>query len=749
MRFSSFLSFFLLGLLISIMACQGEGALHSKYTTVTESHKRMIFLLDSLAQAADPMENYQLNTRRAAYWKEKALASADNPDPETYYKFQMAFEQLNAGQTEEALQVFTDLAKEQPEKTIYDLLAVAYLRLGERQNCVENHTSASCIVPLQPEGWHKLTIGSESAIRIYEKILEAFPDDVQSRYLMNIGYMTLGQYPYGVPEKYRIPIEAFSSPNAHFPTFKDVAIPLGLDVSGLSGGVCMEDFNNDGFLDLFATSYGLLDQARLFMADGKGGYMEMTEKANLKGIVGGLNTLHADYNNDGFVDIFILRGGWLDRGGNLPNSLLRNNGDGTFTDVTIDAGLLSFHPTQTGAWGDFNRDGWLDLFVGNESKGKGQNRISNPCELYLNNGDGTFSNISAQTGLNFQGFVKGCAWGDINNDGLPDLYISMMGEPNRLYLNRGGTSTITWRFEDIAESAGVTEPILSFPTWFFDYDNDGFQDIFVCGYDGRRLTEVGRDAALEYLGLPKEAETPRLFHNNGDNTFSDVTAKTGLDKVMYGMGANFGDLDNDGWLDFYIGTGAPDYRSLVPNRMFRNVNGERFEEVTMNGFGHIQKGHGIAFGDLDNDGDQDIYEVMGGAFEGDIAQNVLYENPGFDRSWITLVLEGTESNRSAIGASIQVSAVRADGVTRHVYRMVSTGGSFGSESLQQEIGLDDAQGTVNVEINWPNGKREVFNSLPLNKVIRIKESAGTFEVENRTTVAFQKETSSGQPMHHH
>lgn len=419
MRFSKFLSFFLLALLFFFSACNGDDARQPKYTVVTESHKKMVALLDSLYQVAVPLENYQLNAKRAAYWKEKAAASVDNPDPETYYKFQMALEELNAGQLEDALQVFTDLAKEQPDKTLYDMLAVAYLRLGERQNCVENHTSASCIVPLQPEGWHKLTLGSESAIRIYQKILEVFPDDLQSRFLMNIAYMTLGQYPYGVPEEYRIPMEAFSSPDPQFPVFKDVAIPLGLDVSGLSGGVCMEDFNNDGFLDLFVTSYGMMDQARLFMADGEGGFKETTEAANLKGIVGGLNTLHADYNNDGFVDIFILRGGWLDRGGNLPNSLLRNNGNGTFTDVTMDAGILSLHPTQTGAWGDFNRDGWLDLFIGNESKGTGQNRMSNPCEFYLNNGDGTFSNISAQTGLNFQGFVKGCAWGTSTTTACP------------------------------------------------------------------------------------------------------------------------------------------------------------------------------------------------------------------------------------------------------------------------------------------------------------------------------------------
>ena len=748
MRFFNTLSFFALSLFFFLSACQGEEAKGPNYSTGKESHVKMVALLDSLANAANPAENYAMNAQRAETWRVKAMETED-PEREYFCKFQMAFEQLNAGQTEEALQVFTDLAKVQPDKTVYDLLAIAYLRLGERQNCVENHTSASCIVPIEPAGWHKLTIGSESAIRIYEKILDAFPDDIQSKYLMNIAYMTLGQYPFGVPENYRMPLEAFTSPDPNFPQFKDAAIPLGLDITGLSGGICMEDFNNDGFLDLFMTSYGLRDQSRLFMADGKGGYRETTDEANLKGIIGGLNALHVDYNNDGWADIFVLRGGWLDRGGYLPNSLLRNNGDGTFMDVTIDAGLLSMHPTQTASWADFNRDGWLDVFIGNESKGKGANQMLNPCEFYLNNGDGTFSNISAQTGLNIKGFVKGSAWGDINNDGLPDLYVSLLGEPNRLYLNRGGTSTITWRFEDIAESAGVAEPLLSFPTWFFDYDNDGYEDIFVCGYDARRLTEVAKDAALEYLEQPREAETPRLFRNNGDNTFSDVTAAVGLDKAMYGMGCNFGDLDNDGWLDFYIGTGAPDYRSLVPNRMFRNLAGKGFEEVTMNGFGHIQKGHGTAFGDLDNDGDQDIYCVMGGAFQGDVAQNVLFENPGFERSWITIVLEGTESNRSAIGARIHIRVTGTDGNVRDIYRAVNTGGSFGSESLQQEIGLDDAQAPVDLEITWPNGKQETFNSVPLNRFIHIKEGTGTFEEENRTAVSFHGAAMDGAHKTHH
>ncbi|MBK8492162.1 MAG: CRTAC1 family protein [Saprospirales bacterium] len=735
MRFFNILSFFVLGLFFLLSACQMEAP---QGPNGRESHLKMISLLDSLSNTANPDDNIQMNARRAENLKKKVLGAAEEPEAQFYLKFKMAYELLNAGQTEEALQVFTDLAKEQPDKTVYDMLAVGYLRLGEQQNHINNRNSASCIIPIAPEGWHKLTIGAESAIRMYEKILNAFPEDLSSRYLMNIGYMTLGQFPFGVPEKYRIPKEAFSSPNSKFPQFKDVAVPLGLDVTGLSGGVCMEDFNNDGFLDLFMTSLGLRDQVRLFMADGKGGYRETTEEANLKGITCGVNALHVDYNNDGWVDIFILRGGGLDRGGELPNSLLRNNGDGTFSDVTFDAGLLSLHPTMTASWADFNRDGWLDLFIGNESKGQGNNRLSHPCEFYLNNGNGTFSNISAQSGLNFEGFVKGCAWGDVNNDGLPDLYVSLLGEPNRLYLNRGGTSTISWRFEEIAESAGVTEPQRSFSTWFFDYDNDGYEDIFVSGYDAKRLTEVAKDAALEYLGLPEEAETPRLFHNNGDLTFSDVTSAMGLDKAIYGMGCNFGDLDNDGWLDFYIGTGAPDFRALVPNRMFRNLEGRGFEDLTMNGFGHIQKGHGIAFGDLDNDGDQDIYCVMGGSYEGDLAQNVLFENPGFERSWITLVLEGSESNRSAIGARIHVRATNPDGSTRELYRVVNTGGSYGSESLQQEIGLGDAQGSLFIEIIWPNGKQEVFNSVPLNRFLRIKEGTGTFKEEKRAAVSLTR-----------
>ena len=365
----------------------------------------------------------------------------------------------------------------------------------------------------------------------------------------------------------------------------------------------------------------------------------------------GLNTIHADYNNDGFQDIFILRGAWMGKGGEHPNSLLRNNGDRTFTEVTKEAGLYSLHPTQTAAWADFNLDGWLDLFIGNESGAIDQTeRLDHPCELFLNKGDGTFVDIAPQLGLDVKGMIKGVSWGDINNDQLPDLYISDMTGKNRLFVNRGGTSADDWKFEDIAAKAGAEEPVFSFPCWFWDFDNDGFEDIYVSSYDIRNIGEVGKAAGLEYLENKVSGETPRIYRNNGDETFTNLTQKMKLNKAMYSMGSNFGDIDNDGYLDFYIGTGAPNFMSIVPNRMFRNVNAEYFEEVTMGGFGHLQKGHGISFADIDNDGDQDIYCVMGGAYEGDIAQNVLFENPNSENSWITLLLEGKNCNRNAFHA---------------------------------------------------------------------------------------------------
>jgi hypothetical protein len=213
-----------------------------------------------------------------------------------------------------------------------------------------------------------------------------------------------------------------------------------------------------------------------------------------------------------------------------------------------------------------------------------------------------------------------------------------------------------------------------------------------------------------------------LYRNQGDGTFADVTREAGLDRVLVSMGANFGDLDNDGYLDFYVGTGEPGLGALMPNRMFRNAGGERFQDVTTaGGFGHLQKGHGIAFSDLDNDGDQEVYAVFGGAYEGDAFQNALFENPGNANHWLHLRLEGVRSNRSAIGARLEV-VVPEGKAYRSIFATVSTGGSFGSASLQQEIGLGPAPSISRLKVTWPaSGLVQAFEKLEVDRAYHLRE----------------------------
>ena len=368
-------------------------------------------------------------------------------------------------------------------------------------------------------------------------------------------------------------------------------------MNGISGSCVVEDMDNDGLLDIMASSYGLNDQIRYMHQMKDGSFKTETVSSGLVGIVGGLNLVHADYNNDGFADFVILRGGWLGKNAKFPFSLIKNKGNNSFEDVTLESGLYSPAPTQTAAWGDFNNDGWIDLFVAHEKY---------PCQLFINE-KGRFRDVAPEYGLNVNLFVKGCVWGDINNDGFPDLYLSVLGAPNKLWLNQPGITPGKRIFTDISKSAGVEEPIYSFPTWFFDFDNDGWLDLFVSGYDTRRFSQVGGDAARDMLGMPPLGELPRLYHNNGNNTFTDVSTAYGVNHVNYAMGCNFGDIDNDGWPDYYLGTGAPEFTTIVPNKLYHNIGGKKFEDITYaTNTGHIQKGHGVAFADIDNDGDQDI-----------------------------------------------------------------------------------------------------------------------------------------------
>ena len=611
---------------------------------------------------------------------------------------------------------------------VLNLMALCYMRMGEQQNCIAQHSADSCIFPIRGSGVHTATEPSRTAVSVLNEILSRDPLDMRSRWLLNLAYMTVGEYPDKVPQQWLIPPRVFESEH-DIKRFPDIAGAMQVDILGLAGGCCVEDFDNDGDLDIVVSSWRLKDQLRFLRNNGDGTFSDRTREAGLMGQTGGLNICHADYNNDGYADILILRGGWLRDDGRHPNSLLHNNGDSTFDDVTERAGLLSFYPTQTAAWGDFDNDGWLDLFIGNEQR-VGENY---PSQLYHNDGDGTFSDWAEASGLAYVGYVKGVAWGDYDNDGWSDLYLSRMGQPNVLARNVGqaivsetasrteDTKVLGWKFIDVTREAGVAEPFKSFPTWFFDYNNDGFLDIFVAGFKGGRIDSV----TAEYLGQPDHEGHPRLYRNRGDGTFTNVTREVRLDRVQLVMGANFGDLDNDGFPDIYLGTGAPNLETLMPNRMFRNADGERFQDVTTSGgFGHLQKGHGVAFADMDNDGDQDVFAVMGGWYSGDAYRNVLFQNPGHGNHWLTLRLRGMQSNRAAIGARIKVTANTPLG-TRSIYSTVGTGGSFGSASLAQEIGLGAATSIESLEISWPtSGRKQIFRNVPMDSKLEIREDSG-------------------------
>lgn len=728
MRHSTSLLVALTVLACFLSFCKKDAASNKKKTAAAkDGHSRMIAILDSIADYADPMECYNLNGKKAALLKQEwdQAAPQDKLGSQLLYADQI----LQAGKNEAAIMEFQDIIAQigdkltPANKPAYELLALSYLRLGEQQNCINTHTSESCILPIQGAGVYKMTSGTLSAIKILERILQTFPDDVQSRWLLNLAYMTLGTWPQGVPKQYLIPESVFKSKGNI--RFTDIAIPLGLDVRGISGGVCLDDFDNDGNIDLFVTSYGLRDQCRFFKNNGDGSFTERTKEANLTGIVSGLNTIQADYDNDGDRDILILRGAWL-VGGTHPNSLLRNNGNATFTDVTIEAGLLSFHPTQAAAWADFDGDGWLDLYIANETQKASEPQ---PCEFYHNNGNGTFSDIAPQLKMNFVGFFKAATWGDINNDQRPDLYISNFNGDNKLLINRGGTSPSDWKFEDISKKAGTVGSQHTFPSFFFDYDNDGLDDIFCSDFYIAPNDPGPRPYVMGLLGKQAAGDWMFLYHNNGKESFTNVNRQAGVNSISYAMGNNFGDLDNDGWPDIYLGTGKPDLASLIPNRMFHNVNGQRFEDISMNGFGQIQKGHGTAFGDIDNDGDQDIYVVVGGAYEGDIANNILLENPGNDNHWITIFCEGKTCNRDAIGAKIKVTTVQKNGSKRIIWSTVGTGGGFGASSLRQELGLGQATKIESIEVVWPKPglPKSVFTNIPMDGFIKLVEGGTALE----------------------
>ncbi len=555
--------------------------------------------------------------------------------------------------------------KGESEKALF-WLAMSYMRQAETDNCLshlldhnpasgEHQMGAFCSLPLTR--LHTKEESSRRAAQLFERILDRYSPNASDarlyRWLLNFSYMTVGGYPSQVPPRYAIHTpftEAFYGAGAErvrreHPdlVFVDRASELGADNFGTGRGVAVEDFDHDGFLDLVVT--GELNRVRFYHNDGGKGFTDATRQVGLNGVVQAFTLFAVDFDNDGWMDLFVVRP--------FDHYLLfRNRGDGTFTDVTQSSGLLDAKPpgqiaaSWIAAWGDVDNDGDLDLFLTNWGfrmpllKGiMAKPRMDS--KLFLNEG-GHFRDATAEFGLLpvvEDKFFIGAAFGDYDNDGRVDLYLSSPLRGTSVLLHNAGGR----RFEPDPRMTR-TEP--GFTGTFVDVNHDGRLDIFQAGFGDAR-TSVQQSDFGEHVDDYRTGHSTILLQTP-DGRFEEHNEFFEGGMPMGTMGANYGDLDNDGCLDFYLGTGNPEPWFILPNLMYLGEEDKqghctgRMRNISMlDGFGNIQKGHGIVFFDFNNDGKQDVYSSLGGMWPSDkwVSQLFVNEGPG-DRSWVKIRLHG-------------------------------------------------------------------------------------------------------------
>lgn len=516
------------------------------------------------------------------------------------------------------------------------------------------------------------------------------------------------------------------------------AIPFTVDSSEtparhapetMAGGVAVFDYNNDGHPDIYFANGADIRTLkktspkysnRLFANDGKGNFTDVTEKAGVAGTGFDNGIAIGDYDNDGCKDIFV--------GGVHRNTLYRNNCDGTFSDVTGKAGLATkpdpeFGPYWSvgGVWVDIDNDGYLDLFVTNylawnidsekPCEYQGHNEYCHPKmykktpnQLFRNNGNGTFREVSAEWGIRkYPGKGMGVAVADYDLDGRPDIFVANDKVYNSLFHHLGT------KFEDVAFEANVAlrengEFISGMGADFRDIDNDGYPDISIVALDD---------------------ETFPVFRNTGKGDFADITLASRMGSLslpMAGYSTNIADFDNDGWKDIFVSRGhvqspaaAPRITVDQPNSVFRNLGGTKFAALTAEaGFTSRPpaRHRGAAYGDFNGDGRLDLVVTALGT----PAEIWMNESPQ-PGNWIELALQGSKSNRDGVGARVKVVSAAST-----QYNHVSTTSGYASSSAGPlHFGLGPDQSVRVVEIRWPSGKRQILKEIAANQVLRVRE----------------------------
>ena len=502
----------------------------------------------------------------------------------------------------------------------------------------------------------------------------------------------------------------------------------------VGAGCAFFDYDNDGWMDIYLVNSGASDfytppvplKNALYRNNHDGTFTDVTDKAGVAGGRFGMGVAAADYDGDGWQDLYVTN-----YGGNI---LYHNNGNGTFTDVTEKAGVAAQGWSTCAVWFDYNNDGKLDLFVSgfvfydksqkilctDEARSSSYYcvpRLFKPRQSYLfhNNGNGTFTDVSRESGIAASpGKSFGAVATDLNNDGLMDLFVANDTMPNFLFINRGGG-----KFEEMGLSAGVGygengKPRSGMGVDAADFDNDGWQDLFVANID------------QEFFSL---------YHNQKDLTFTDEAGEIApATQLLSGWGLKFFDYDGDGDADLFLVNGHPDdmiekrlpkvkYRE--PLLLFENT-GHGFKNVSAQSgavFSRDFTGRGMAVGDFDNDGDLDVLVTNNGE-----APLLLRNDGGNRNNWLGLQLVATKSNPASVGAII---TWQAGGIKRS--RLKTSGGSYlASHDPREVLGLGAASKIESVEIHWPSGKSDRLTNLPLNTYIKVVEGEGF--VKNRTTL---------------